>query len=177
MVTVWLVRSVSHCVCVCVCEWISVGGGAWERDCRLWSKWKFRTHKLRYCTASLSFIPHMRAPTHYFVYYQCILPRPPSHLFPLSPFLPLLPTPTQVLQLLTEHDGTDDREVADMKAKVESLLDSYRQVETNGHRELNHIRGIASSLEWEWTRFYSDVEQRHKNLHLSLNFQDNLFEV
>jgi hypothetical protein len=83
----------------------------------------------------------------------------------------------EVLQLLTEHDGSDDREVAGMKTKVESLLASYRLVEANGHRELNHIRGTASSLEWEWTRFYSDMEQRHKNLHLSLSFQDYLFEV
>ena len=97
-------------------------------------------------------------------------------LLPLSTLLSFPPL-SQVLQLLTEHDGNDDREVADMKAKVESLLASYRLIEDNGHRELNHIRGIASSLEWEWTRFYSDMEQRHKNLHLSLSFQDYLFEV
>ena len=78
---------------------------------------------------------------------------------------------------MTPPTENDDREVADMKTKVESLLASYRLVEANGHRELNHIRGTASSLEWEWTRFYSDMEQRHKNLHLSLSFQDYLFEV
>ena len=83
----------------------------------------------------------------------------------------------QVLQLMTEHDGNDDKEVDEMKAKVESLLESYGQVESSGHRELNHIRGIASMLEMNWTRFYSDMEQRHRNLHLSLQFQEILFEV
>ena len=78
---------------------------------------------------------------------------------------------------MTPPTENDDREVADMKTKVESLLASYRLIEANGHRELNHTRGIASSLEWEWTRFYSNMEQRHKNLHLSLSFQDYLFEV
>ena len=78
---------------------------------------------------------------------------------------------------MSEHDGSDDQEVAEMKEKVESLLESYRIVEGCGHRDLNHIRGVASTLEMSWMRFYSELEQRHRNLHLSLEFQEMLFEV
>ena len=63
------------------------------------------------------------------------------------------------------------------KKKVESLLALYQQVENSGHRELNQIRGVATSLKWKWAQFYSSVEQRRKNLQLSLHFQENLFEV
>jgi hypothetical protein len=82
----------------------------------------------------------------------------------------------EVLQLLTEHDGRDDQEVIGIKERVDALLDCYHLVETSGHRELNEIRDIAYRLELQWTQFYSDIEQRHRNLHLSLHFQEYLFE-
>ena len=91
-------------------------------------------------------------------------------------YISLLTYCTQVLQLLTEHDSSDE-EVARVKEKVDVLMESYRLVEASGHREVNQIRDIASSLEWNWTRFQSDMEHRQKNLHLSLNFHENLFEV
>ena len=83
----------------------------------------------------------------------------------------------QVLQLLSEHEEREEGEVAKVKEQVEALMASYQQVESSGHRELNQIRGVATSLEWKWVRFYSDIELRRKNLHLSLLFQENLFEV
>ena len=78
---------------------------------------------------------------------------------------------------MAEHDGKDDEEVTEVKKRVEALMESYQLVEASGHRELNQIRDIASTLELRWTRFHSEMEHRHKNLHLSLHFQETLFEV
>lgn len=78
---------------------------------------------------------------------------------------------------MSEHDGSDDEEVSEVKERVEALMESYQLMEKSGHCELNQIRDIASTLELRWTRFHSDMEHRHKNLHLSLHFQENLFEV
>ena len=83
----------------------------------------------------------------------------------------------KVLKLLEDHKSYEEGEVREKGEKVESLLALYRQVENSGHRELNQIRGVATSLEWRWAQFHSNVEQRRKNLQLSLRFQENLFEV
>ena len=76
-----------------------------------------------------------------------------------------------------EHDRALEGEVHRMREKVEDLMASYQLVESSGHRELNQLRGVASSLEWKWNQFENDMEQRQKNLQSSLRFQDNLFKV
>ena len=141
-------------------------------------------HLYRYPSFRLSLTPSSLFPSLPLSFSHSLsLSLPPSLFLPVSPLLSLSPIISlhplliQVLQLLTEHDGRDDQEVIGIKERVDALLDCYHLVETSGHRELNEIRDIASRLELQWTQFYSDIEQRHRNLHLSLHFQEYLFEV
>ena len=61
--------------------------------------------------------------------------------------------------------------------RVGKLLSSYQLIEVSGHREVNQLRGVASTLSRRWTQFRSDMERRESSLQLSLHFQENVFQV